>query len=46
MTKFVEMPNGGHSLTVDHGLREVADTALTFATRFAWATAALGRCSR
>ena len=34
-TEFVEMPNRGHSLTIDGGWREVADTALTFVTRFA-----------
>lgn len=34
-TEFVEMPNRGHSLTIDSGWREVADTALTFVARFA-----------
>ena len=29
------MPNGGHSLTIDHGWREVAQTALDFVKRFA-----------
>jgi non-heme chloroperoxidase len=29
------MPNRGHALTIDHGWREVADTALTFVQRFA-----------
>jgi hypothetical protein len=28
------MPNRGHSLTIDSGWREVADTALTFVRRF------------
>jgi hypothetical protein len=28
------MPNRGHSLTIDHGWREVAQTALTFVKRF------------
>jgi non-heme chloroperoxidase len=35
VTEFVEMPNRGHSLTIDAGWREVADTALTFVKRFA-----------
>lgn len=30
VTEFVELPNRGHSLTIDHGWREVADTALSF----------------
>jgi pimeloyl-ACP methyl ester carboxylesterase len=34
VTEFVEIPNRGHSLTIDNGWREVADTALTFVTRF------------
>jgi non-heme chloroperoxidase len=34
VTEFVEIPNRGHSLTIDSGWREVADTALTFVTRF------------
>jgi pimeloyl-ACP methyl ester carboxylesterase len=29
-TEFLELPNRGHSLTIDHGWTEVADTALTF----------------
>ena len=29
------MPNRGHSLTIDSGWREVADTALAFVRRFA-----------
>ena len=28
VTEFVEIPNRGHSLTIDSGWREVADTAL------------------
>lgn len=35
VTDFVEMPSRGHSLTIDSGWREVADTALTFVTRYA-----------
>jgi non-heme chloroperoxidase len=34
VTEFVEMPGRGHSLTIDTGWREVADTALTFVKRF------------
>jgi len=30
VTEFVEMPNRGHSLTIDHGWHEVARTALDF----------------
>ena len=30
VTEFHEMPNRGHSLTIDHGWREVADIALAF----------------
>jgi pimeloyl-ACP methyl ester carboxylesterase len=30
ITDFVELPDRGHSLTIDHGWREVARTALTF----------------
>ncbi len=33
VTEFHEMPNRGHSLTIDHGWREVAETALTFITQ-------------
>jgi non-heme chloroperoxidase len=29
------MPNRGHSLTIDHGWREVAQTALDFLNRVA-----------
>ena len=35
MTEIVKMPNRGHSLTIDHGWREVAQTALDFVGRFA-----------
>lgn len=34
VTEFVEMPGRGHALTIDHGWREVADTALAFVQRF------------
>jgi non-heme chloroperoxidase len=34
VTEIVKMPNRGHSLTIDHGWREVADTALDFVKRF------------
>jgi len=34
-TEIVKIPNRGHSLTIDHGWREVAQTALDFITRFA-----------
>lgn len=34
VTEFVEMPSRGHSLTIDDGSREVADTTLTFIKRF------------
>jgi non-heme chloroperoxidase len=33
--EIVEIPGRGHSLTIDHGWREVADTALGFVHRFA-----------
>jgi non-heme chloroperoxidase len=35
VTEIVKMPNRGHSLTIDHGSREVAQTALDFVKRFA-----------
>lgn len=38
VTEFVVMPNRGHSLTIDHGWREVADTAIGFIERFTPAT--------
>jgi len=34
VTQFVEMPDRGHSLTVDHGWQEVAQTSLDFIGRF------------
>jgi len=34
LTEIVKIPNRGHSLTIDHGWREVADTALQFVQRF------------
>jgi non-heme chloroperoxidase len=30
VTEIKEIPNRGHSLTIDHGWKEVADTALAF----------------
>jgi hypothetical protein len=34
VTEIVQMPNRGHSLTIDNGWREVADAALAFIQRF------------
>jgi pimeloyl-ACP methyl ester carboxylesterase len=34
VTEIVKMPNRGHSLTIDHGWQEVAQTALDFVKRF------------
>ena len=34
ITEIVEIPNRGHSLTIDSGWREVAETALRFIRRF------------
>jgi pimeloyl-ACP methyl ester carboxylesterase len=34
-TELVEVPNRGHSLTIDSGWREVAQTALDFVSRYA-----------
>ena len=34
VTEIKEIPNRGHSLTIDSGWREVADTALGFVKRF------------
>jgi pimeloyl-ACP methyl ester carboxylesterase len=34
VTELVEIPGRGHSLTIDHGWREVAETALAFVRRF------------
>jgi len=33
LTEFVVLPNRGHSLTIDHGWAEVAQTALDFIVR-------------
>src|SRR5947209_1225211 len=33
VTEIHEMPNRGHSLVIDHGWREVAETALAFITQ-------------
>jgi non-heme chloroperoxidase len=35
VTEIVEIKGRGHALTIDHGWREVADTALAFVRRFA-----------
>jgi non-heme chloroperoxidase len=35
VTEITEIPNRGHSLTIDSGWREVAETALAFVKRFA-----------
>jgi non-heme chloroperoxidase len=35
VTEIVKVVNRGHSLTIDHGWREVAETALGFVKRFA-----------
>lgn len=35
VTEFVEIPGRGHALTIDHGWRDVADTALAFLRRVA-----------
>jgi non-heme chloroperoxidase len=35
VTEIVKMPNRGHALVIDHGWREVAETALNFVKRFA-----------
>jgi esterase/lipase len=34
VTEIVEIPNRGHSLTIDSGWQEVAQTALDFVKRF------------
>jgi pimeloyl-ACP methyl ester carboxylesterase len=34
VTEIVEIPGRGHSLTIDHGWREVCNTALAFVQRF------------
>jgi hypothetical protein len=38
VTEIKKMPNRGHSLTIDHGWQEVAQTALDFVKRFVPAT--------
>src|SRR5947209_1898979 len=35
ITEVIELPNRGHSLVIDSGWREVADTALAFIQRYA-----------
>jgi non-heme chloroperoxidase len=35
LTEYVVIPGRGHSITIDHGWREVADMALAFVRRFA-----------
>src|SRR5688500_9178100 len=35
VTEIVKIPNRGHSLTIDHGWREVAQVALDFVKRYA-----------
>lgn len=35
VTEIVKVPDRGHSLTIDHGWREVADISLTFVTKYA-----------
>jgi non-heme chloroperoxidase len=35
VTEIAKIPNRGHALTIDHGWREVAETALAFVKRFA-----------
>ena len=34
VTEILKVPNRGHSLTIDSGWREVANTALAFVKRF------------
>jgi pimeloyl-ACP methyl ester carboxylesterase len=34
VTEHIEMPHRGHTLTIDHGWREVAENALAFVKRF------------
>ena len=34
VTEIERVPNRGHSLTIDHGWREVAEKALAFVKRF------------
>ena len=46
VTEIVKVPNRGHALTIDHGWREVAETALAFVQRFAPANGAPPSTSR
>jgi non-heme chloroperoxidase len=39
VTEITEIPDRGHSLTIDHGWQEVAQTALDFVKRYSPATA-------
>ena len=34
MTEIQEIPDRGHSLTIDHGWQEVAETALAFVGKY------------
>jgi hypothetical protein len=34
VTEFEEIPGRGHSLTIDHGWKEVAEKAIAFVRRF------------
>jgi non-heme chloroperoxidase len=34
VTEIVSVPRRGHSLTIDHGWREIAEKALAFVKRF------------
>jgi non-heme chloroperoxidase len=43
VTEIEKIPNRGHSLTIDHGWREVAQTALDFVRRFASPDSVPGR---
>jgi hypothetical protein len=43
VTEIKKMPNRGHSLTIDHGWQEVAQTALDFVKRFVPAEASRPR---
>lgn len=42
VTEIVEVPGRGHSLTIDSGWRDVAETALAFVRRFVAADGSLG----
>jgi hypothetical protein len=42
VTEIVQIANRGHSLTIDHGWREVAKIALDFVNRFAAPKAVVG----